>query len=580
MKNRTGVVMAGVTAIGALAAGTAGFAALPNSLPQEAEGFQWFWTFDGPVGADSGNEIVSDDDGNIFISGAHTGLDFDHDGTIDLDADGSEILFLKMRETPEDDRVKIDWIRSPVSPGFNTGARIAVDRRGGAYGIGRFQQSVKFGSDLTLAGRGLNDGFLVRYGPDGEVLWARTIGGPGQDAPTDVASDAEGNAYVVGWGEGSFALDERGTEFRGGDEPAGLIVSYDPEGNARWAHAVPAPNRILIGVEVSPDGEVFVTGELEGAADLNGDGRIDLPAPRDRDGFVARFDPDGALLGAWATPAPGSLAFLDGGDVLLGSGVGGEMQERYGPADFDGDGRADVEPKGGPMSTWVARYDREGGVRWLRSYAMDRPTDLESDGARFVISGSYNGIQDLDEDGVPERVDHRSEDDAFNTEMAVLVLSAEDGRPERAWTAPGPGKDLAASALFMPDRKTLYVTGYLQYTADFTGDGENGEGWVECESLGDFFFAQYRLPEAERVEHEIPLSASKAEVSGVGWAVDLSWSGATSPQIDVYRDGTLLATVANTGAHADTIPRGSFRSVPPYHVCEAGTSNCSSRTVP
>jgi hypothetical protein len=580
MRTRIAIAMTGVTAVGALTLAYTTIASLGASPSQAAEGFQWFWTFDGPISADSGNEIVSDDEGNIFIAGTHGGLDFDRDGTLDLDAEGAEILFLKMRETPGNDRVTIDWIRSPKSPGFNTGPRIAVDGRGGAYGIGRFQQAVEFGAELTLPGRGLNDGFLVRYDPDGEILWARTIGGPGQDAPTDVASDADGNAYVVGWGEGTFPLDERGAEFRAGEGQAGLIVSYDPNGNARWVHSVPAPNRILFGVEVSSDGEVFVTGELESAADFDRDGQVDLPAPRDRDGFVARFDTDGVLLGAWATPGPGRVAFLDGGDVLVGGVFGGQMDERYGPLDFDGDGRMDVQHKDGTMSTWVGRFDRDGSLRWLRSYSMDMPEDLESDGERFAISGAYSGVRDLDEDGVPERVDHQSEDDAFNTEMAVLILSGEDGRPERAWTAPGPGKDHAASALFMPDRPTLYVTGYLQYTADFTGDGVNGEGWVVCESLGDFFFAQYRLPEPERPEREITLSTSPTEVPGVGLAVDLSWSGATSADIDVYRVGVLLATVANTGAHADTIRRGSIRGNRTYRVCEAGTRTCSNESGP
>jgi len=576
MRNRIAIAMLGVSFISALTIGYVKYASAGYPPTQESEGFQWFWVFDGPVGADSGNEIVSDADGNIFVTGTHSGLDFDRDGTLDLEADGAEVLFLKMRETPEDNRVTIDWVRSPVSPGFNTGNRIAVDHRGGVYGIGRFQQAVEFGPELTLPGRGLNDGFLVRYDPDGEVLWARTIGGAGQDAPTDVASDSEGNVYVVGWGQGTFALDDQGAEFRGGQDQNGLIVSFDPEGSVRWAHAVPAPNRILFGVEVSVDGQIFVTGELEGAADFDGDGRIDLPQSSDRDGFVARFDSNGELLGAWATPAPGSVAFLDGGDVLVASGVGGPIEERYGPADFDGDGRADVEPKDGPASTWVARYDREGSLRWVRSYALDRPADLESDGRRFVIAGGYNGIRDLDEDGIPERVVHESDDDAFNTEMAILVVSGEDGRPERVWTAPGPGKDHAASAFFMPDRRTLYVTGSLQYTADFTGDGVNGEGWVECESLGDFFFARYRLPESR--EALFTLSTSRTEVPGVGWAIELSWSGAESSDIDVYRNGELSATVNNTGAHTDSIPGRS--GIPTYRVCEAGTRNCSNESVP
>ena len=54
----------------------------------------------------------------------------------------------------------------------------------------------------------------------------------------------------------------------------------------------------------------------------------------------------------------------------------------------------------------------------------------------------------------------------------------------------------------------------------------------------------------------------------------LTWSGATSNNIDVYRDGNVIATVPNTGTYTDstgTTGRASFT----YKVCEAGTQTCS-----
>ena len=58
-------------------------------------------------------------------------------------------------------------------------------------------------------------------------------------------------------------------------------------------------------------------------------------------------------------------------------------------------------------------------------------------------------------------------------------------------------------------------------------------------------------------------------------AVDLSWHGATSNNIDVYRDGVLIVTVPNIpGFYTDHIgARGNARYT--YKVCEAGTQNCS-----
>jgi subtilisin family serine protease len=71
---------------------------------------------------------------------------------------------------------------------------------------------------------------------------------------------------------------------------------------------------------------------------------------------------------------------------------------------------------------------------------------------------------------------------------------------------------------------------------------------------------------------DIDLAATGYKVRGLQ-KVALSWSGATS--VDVYRDGTLVATSANGGAYTDNIDQRGGGSYD-YHVCEAGgTSVCS-----
>ncbi|MBR9986926.1 MAG: BACON domain-containing protein, partial [Desulfosarcina sp.] len=54
---------------------------------------------------------------------------------------------------------------------------------------------------------------------------------------------------------------------------------------------------------------------------------------------------------------------------------------------------------------------------------------------------------------------------------------------------------------------------------------------------------------------------------------DLTWSGANSTSVDVYRDGSIIATTLNSGAYTD----GPFRkkTQATYQLCEAGTSICS-----
>jgi hypothetical protein len=56
--------------------------------------------------------------------------------------------------------------------------------------------------------------------------------------------------------------------------------------------------------------------------------------------------------------------------------------------------------------------------------------------------------------------------------------------------------------------------------------------------------------------------------------VDLSWTGATSANMDIYRDDVLIRTAPNTGRYTDnTGEKGKARFS--YKVCEAGTQNCS-----
>ena len=54
----------------------------------------------------------------------------------------------------------------------------------------------------------------------------------------------------------------------------------------------------------------------------------------------------------------------------------------------------------------------------------------------------------------------------------------------------------------------------------------------------------------------------------------LEWSGAKRGSLHVYRDGTLLDTVANYGAYIDRTPKASGPSVR-YRVCEAESGHCS-----
>jgi hypothetical protein len=69
------------------------------------------------------------------------------------------------------------------------------------------------------------------------------------------------------------------------------------------------------------------------------------------------------------------------------------------------------------------------------------------------------------------------------------------------------------------------------------------------------------------------LSAVGRKVGGIN-TVRLTWSGASSTNVDVYRNGVVIVTTANDGLYNDsTGDTGRARYT--YKVCEAGTMTCS-----
>jgi hypothetical protein len=73
---------------------------------------------------------------------------------------------------------------------------------------------------------------------------------------------------------------------------------------------------------------------------------------------------------------------------------------------------------------------------------------------------------------------------------------------------------------------------------------------------------------------DIVLSADGYKERG-RWHADLSWThSGTSANVDVYRDGSVIATSQNNGSYTDATNfrgGGSFT----YKVCEAGSNTCS-----
>ncbi len=97
---------------------------------------------------------------------------------------------------------------------------------------------------------------------------------------------------------------------------------------------------------------------------------------------------------------------------------------------------------------------------------------------------------------------------------------------------------------------------------------------TDNEGATDSISKNVTVTEPAQPGDEIILSAVGYKIRGIKHA-DLTWNGATTSTVDIYRDGNRIATVSNSGSYTDNT---GLRGNDPhsYQVCEAGSSECSS----
>ena len=159
------------------------------------------------------------------------------------------------------------------------------------------------------------------------------------------------------------------------------------------------------------------------------------------------------------------------------------------------------------------------------------------------------------------------ESGGYNRTIATNRGSPIAGRP--AWS--GNSEGFITTVVNLPSELLNAVLRW-RMASDNTG---SSEGWrVDTTNVVWCHFSGTPTPTPTPTPGPITLSAAGRKVGGIN-TVRLTWSGATSTNIDVYRNGAPpIATVPNTGAYTDSTGdtgRASYR----YRVCEAGTSTCS-----
>jgi hypothetical protein len=150
------------------------------------------------------------------------------------------------------------WARSFGGIGTEDGTAVEIDGAGNVYLYGSFEDTVAFGA-VNLTSAGARDVFLAKLDPGGNVLWARSFGGPADEAQVNLAVAADGTAVVTGWTQGDVDVGGGLVASKGGFDT--FIASYDTvSGEHRWSHVFgTGGDDRAWGVALDDNGSAYVT---------------------------------------------------------------------------------------------------------------------------------------------------------------------------------------------------------------------------------------------------------------------------------------------------------------------------------
>ena len=123
------------------------------------------------------------------------------------------------QETPT-----LEWAKNFGGSSTEGATSVKTDATGNVYVAGYFNSpSVDFDpgpGSVNLSSMGSDDTFISKFDANGNLLWARALGGTSPDYITDIEIDNSGNVYATGYfgttvdfdpGVGTFSLTSAGS---------------------------------------------------------------------------------------------------------------------------------------------------------------------------------------------------------------------------------------------------------------------------------------------------------------------------------------------------------------------------------
>jgi len=300
------------------------------------------------------------------------------------------------------------WAKQMGGTGFEGGTSISHDSIGNVYTTGSFSGLVDFDPSSAVFGLtsiGSADIFITKFDASGNFLWAKQIGGIGDEFGSSIFLDASGNVYTTGGFSGTVDFDPSTGIFNlisTGNFDV-FISKLDAAGNFIWAKQMGGASSDR-GKSLCLDalGNIFIIGVFEETADFDpGVGIFNLTSAGRFDVFISKLDASGNFL--WATKIGSSGINGDDGNSITLDAFGNVYTTGSFEGIVDFDPSINVfnlnSPFGG-TDIFILKLDNTGNFEFAKQLggtSFDVGNSLKIDVLGNVYTtGSFQGTADFD----------------------------------------------------------------------------------------------------------------------------------------------------------------------------------------
>ncbi|MBR3613772.1 MAG: MucBP domain-containing protein [Clostridia bacterium] len=299
-------------------------------------------------------------------------------------------------------RLQADWSQAIGGEKDDVLLNVEATSDGGYIVVGQFvSENIELANGEIINNKNstYSDGIIIKYSNDGEVEWAKSIGGDNTEEIYTIQETSDGGYIITGTFTSTSIDFGNGVGLANPGTRSGMLVKYDITGNVEWANAIEVGySANIVSVSETVENCFMVMMNYENQ-NLDLGNEITLSNSGGKDGAILKYNSEGVLQ--WAKNIGGSgyeelisgKPTLDGGFIVSGlfSSESIDLEN----------GMILTNSATSTTDGLIIKYDSNGSIEWTKKVggvSEDIVSSIEqlTDGSYLVTLSFMSSTVDLE----------------------------------------------------------------------------------------------------------------------------------------------------------------------------------------